>query len=253
MRSTACLLIHGFGGAPFEMLSLAEVLRGLGCRVSVPTLPGHATSVADWLTTGWDDWLACAEQEYLRLSQNHERVFVMGLSMGGSLSLALAQRHAPAGVVALAAPVYLYRFWPLDARDWRLPFVGLLRRFKQVWPSAPRSERSRLMAPWEGYETGVGLDPLKSLIRGIAQVRRDLGRVTAPLLAMHCPRDASVPVGNLWEIMEGVRSPVRYAVPLELDEDVTSKHLLTTHVRCRERVEQLCAWFVREGAEQSGR
>ncbi|GFK95166.1 Thermostable monoacylglycerol lipase [Fundidesulfovibrio magnetotacticus] len=244
MTRPACLLLHGFGGEPFEMLPLAEALSARGFCVSVPLLPGHGESVEAWNRTGWPDWLACAARDYETLEREHGRVAVLGLSMGGSLSLALAQRYRPAAVVTIASPVFLYRFWPPAATDWRLPLLSLLRRWRPVWPNAARKEESRRIAPWQGYETSTGLNALASLEAGLREVRSCLGKVTAPLLALHAVGDSKVPIENLWEITGRTGSKTREAVVLRIDERVTSRHILTTHAETREEVARRSVGFV---------
>jgi len=246
----ACLLIHGFGGAPFEMLPLVEALQGLCPVVSVPTLPGHDTTVEDWSRTSWDDWLEAVDQEYRRLEKAHSRVFVMGLSMGGSLALALAQRHSPAGVAVFAAAVYLYRFFPFEASDWRLPLTPVLRKIRPIWPKKPGSGKSRAIAPWQGYEQAVALNPLYSMIQGLKQVRRDLGKIKAPLLAVHSPLDSYVPFANAWEIVRRASSRERNLVVLNIEERVTGHHMLTTHQETKDTVAGLARRFVAEQAGQ---
>jgi carboxylesterase len=246
MSKAACLLIHGFGGEPFEMAPVAEALENLGHPVSLPTLPGHGSTIDAWSRTGWTGWLGHAAREYERLEALHGRVFVLGLSMGGSLSLALAQRYKPAGVVTMAAPVYLYRFLPPEATDWRLPLVWLLKKVRPIWPTSPKKPESRRIAPWQGYEEAVALEPLHSFVMGLREVRRNLGRITAPLLAMHSPRDRQVPLGNLWEITSKAGSKVRRAVVLPIEERVTGHHVITTHLETRREVARLCADFVSE-------
>lgn len=246
MPGGACLLVHGFGGTPFEMLPVAEALEQGGRHVCLPLLPGHASTVDEWSRTRWSDWLEHVSAEYEKLEASHGKVFVLGLSMGGSLCLALAQRYRPAGVVTIASPVFLYRFLPLEATDWRLPLTGLLKRFRPIWPSPPKKPESRLIAPWQGYEEAVALEPLHSFMLGLREVHRNLGGITAPLLSIHSPLDRYVPFGNLWEITRGVNSPVRRSVVLTIRERVTKHHLLTTHVETRDTVAGLCAAFVRE-------
>ena len=243
MEPCACLLIHGFGGSPFEMEPVARVLEAGGHACSLPTLPGHDATVEQWSRTGWQDWLAHVEGEYDRLEARHGRVCVMGLSMGGSLSLALAQRRRPAGVVTLAAPVFLYQFFPPRALDWRLPLTGLLRKIRPIWPKDPKTGESRAMAPWKGYEHAVALDALYSFMQALPGVRRDLPRIAAPLLAVHSPLDRYVPYANLWEITSRVSSPRRQAVTLAIREKVTRHHMLTTHLETRDEVAGLCLEF----------
>jgi carboxylesterase len=240
------LLLHGFGGARFEMRAMETVLREAGCEVSVPLLPGHGESIAALRRTGYEDWLAAAEREYLRLFDEYGRVMVAGLSMGGSLALELAVRHEPAGVMTIAAPVFLCRYFPWAASDWRLPLLPLLRRVRPVWPAAPRKPEACEIAPWEGYEEGVALGPLASFIRGLKRLRRSLGEVTAPLLVAHSPGDGTAPADNAWEIATRVSSRVRRIELLPIEETVTGHHCLTTHVETRSRIEALAVEFARE-------
>lgn len=244
MNASACLVVHGFGGTPFEVAPVAEALMASGYPVSMPTLPGHGTSVADWSRTSWTDWLDFVSAEYERLAARHEKVFTLGLSMGGSLCLALAQRYRPAGVVTIASPVYLYRFLPPEATDWRLPLTSILRRIRPIWPTRHKTPESRHIAPWEGYEGHVALAPLASFLAGLRGVRRNLDRISAPLLAIHSPMDKHVPLANLWEITGKAGSSVRQAVVLAIRERVTKHHLLTTHEETRDMVAEQCVAFV---------
>lgn len=250
MPETACLLVHGFGGSPFEMRPLAEALENRGLAVSVPTLPGHGLTIEQWSRTGWKDWLAHAAQAYERLAGEHGKVFVAGFSMGGSLALALAQRYRPAGLVTIASPVYLYRFLPPEAADWRLPFTPILKTIRPIWTMPPKSPESRIIAPWEGYEGAVPMEALHSFMTGLRDVRRGLGKVTSPILSIHSPLDRQVPVGNVWEIARRVASKVRRTAIVDIQERLTSHHMITTHQETKEEVARLCVEFVAETASK---
>lgn len=244
----ACLFIHGFGGAPFEMMPLASAFEARGFCVDVPTLPGHGTTVDAWSRTRWSHWLAHVSGRYELLAARHERVYVLGFSMGGALSLSLAQRYPVAGVAVIAAPVYLYRYLPFESTDWRLPFTGLLRKFRPLWPRRPGSAESRAIAPRQGYEGMLAMEPLYSFLQGMKAVRAGLGRITAPLLAIHAPGDRLTPSSNMHEIIGKVSSVHRQGVMLHIQEKVTKHHLLTTHRETRDEVVRLCLEFV-EGVE----
>jgi carboxylesterase len=102
------LVVHGFTGSPVSMRPLAEVLADAGFAVELPRLPGHGTSVEDAVETGWDDWLSEAERALTALQARTPdgRVVVVGLSMGGALTAALAQGHPElAGIVLINTPV----------------------------------------------------------------------------------------------------------------------------------------------------
>jgi carboxylesterase len=115
------LLCHGFSGTPQSMRPWAEHLERAGYRVSLPRLPGHGTSWTEMNLTTWPDWYGCVERAFLELEDECEQVFVVGLSMGGALSLRLAEQFGSrvAGLV-LVNPV-------INITDPRMKVLFLLR------------------------------------------------------------------------------------------------------------------------------
>ncbi len=94
------LLCHGFTGTTSSMRPWAEHLAAAGLTVCVPRLPGHGTRWQDMNTTGFADWYGELERSFDDLLARCTTVFVMGLSMGGTLCLRLAeQREEVAGLV----------------------------------------------------------------------------------------------------------------------------------------------------------
>lgn len=163
--------------------------------------------------------------------------------MGGTLALALAQRHELAGVSTIAAPVFLCRLLPYFSPDPLLFCSGLLR-FCHPRPaaSAPRPE-SRRIAPWQGYEGAHFVRPLHSFKVAAGRVRRGLGRVTAPILVLHGARDRAVHPDNAWDILTRVSSTRRELHLLHMRETITSGHLLVTHEETRASVSTLVLGF----------
>lgn len=81
------LVLHGFTGNPSSMRGLAEAMVALGHHVELPRLPGHGTTLDDMLDTTWADWTTEVAAAHARLAERVDRIFVMGLSMGGTLTL----------------------------------------------------------------------------------------------------------------------------------------------------------------------
>lgn len=104
-NEVGCLLIHGFTGSPAEMRPLGEVLQEKGYTVLGVRLKGHAETEERMAETGYRDWIKSVEEGYEKLRKKTEKVFVMGLSMGGILALHLARHREVQGVVSLAAPI----------------------------------------------------------------------------------------------------------------------------------------------------
>ena len=85
------LVVHGFTGSPQSMRPWAEHLAAAGHTVSLPRLPGHGTRWEDLQLTRWPDWYGEVDNAFRALRSRCDQVFVMGLSMGGTLSLRLAE------------------------------------------------------------------------------------------------------------------------------------------------------------------
>jgi carboxylesterase len=104
---TGCLVIHGFTGAPKEVRWMGEYLNRQGYTVCGIRLYGHATKPEDMIRSHWQDWLLSVEDGYNLLRSCTDQVFLLGLSMGGVLSLTAASRLPVRGVVAMSTPYEL--------------------------------------------------------------------------------------------------------------------------------------------------
>ena len=193
------LLSHGFTGTTQSIRPWAEHLHAAGLSVVAPRLPGHGTRWQDMNTTRFDDWYAEVERSFDALRERCSTVFVMGLSMGGTLALRLAELRADevAGVVVVNASL------GTDRRDARL--APLLSR---VVPSFPgiASDIKKPGVTELGY-TKVPLHALASLFQLHAMIRADLHRVTQPVLLMYSAVDHVVPSApNAHAVRDGVGS-----------------------------------------------
>lgn len=188
---TGCLLVHGFTGTPKEMRWLGEYLAGQGHSVLGIRLAGHATQIEDMMRTRWEDWLASVEDGYRLLSGIADQIFVIGLSLGGILSLTFASgRYTPgcpiAGVVAMAAPQHL----PIDQR--LAPALKLISLFKKTNPKGPSDWQDKEA---EQLHTAYADDPIISgleLNLVIYEMYTNLPEVTVPALLIYSKDDQTV-------------------------------------------------------------
>ena len=172
--TTGVLLSHGFTGSPRSMRPFAEHLAADGYGVAVPRLPGHGTHWREMNSTRWQDWYAVLDNELERLRKEHDRVFVAGLSMGGCLTLRLAEEHGAdiAGLILVNPSV--------RTDDKRLVLLPVLQR---VVPSFPGiSNDIKKPGVDEGAYDRMPLRALHSLSQLWQLTRDDLGKVTQPVL-----------------------------------------------------------------------
>jgi carboxylesterase len=235
------LLIHGFEGSPFTFRELGRFLNNKGYHVIAPLLPGHGTSEEDFVKTRFSHWYSKVEDTYLRHRTRFQYFFVMGLSMGGSLTLRLTEKfqniHKPSGIVILSAPVFFNGFFngKILIKDWRLMLSGILKIFITFLKKKPDDVNLDALAPWRGYNQFYTLPCVHSLKLSLNRIRSLLWKINIPLLLIHARNDRTVNIENQVYIYNHVRSREKLAYSFTLDDNVSTRHILTTHLQSQGR------------------
>ncbi|MDP9398874.1 MAG: alpha/beta fold hydrolase [Actinomycetota bacterium] len=192
------LLCHGFTGSPQPLRPWAQRLAAEGLTVALPRLPGHGTTEQEARLTRWPDWYAVLERALADLHTRCPVVFVLGLSMGGTLALRLAEEHPDrvAGLVLVNPSLLSTR------RVLRL--LPLLRHL--VPTVAGVAGDIRKPGVREVAYDRTPLAPLHSLTELWALTRRDLPKVTCPVLLFRSPEDHVVEPASARQLLEQVSS-----------------------------------------------
>ncbi len=243
-----CLLIHGYGGSPFEMEGLAAALEGAGHAVRSVCLPGHGEGFENFRDYRFSHWLGHAEKEFAVLSHAHARVLVVGFSMGGAIALNLACRYPVAGVVTLSTPVFVLNFWPWPLACLRLYAKTCLAGARRLLgirtvKKSAAGETSRDIAPWKGYDGPLHMGQIYSMREGCAATRALLPGLAAPLLVMHDARDRLVNPDNAWQILRRVSSADTTLILTRIRENVSRHHMIPTHRETASLVEEAVVRF----------
>ncbi|MGD6900200.1 alpha/beta hydrolase [Bacillus infantis] len=90
---TGILVSHGFTGSAQSMRPLGEAYAKAGYTVCGPRLKGHGTHYEEMEQTQYSDWIASIEEGFQWLKERCDDIFVTGLSMGGTLTLYMAEKH----------------------------------------------------------------------------------------------------------------------------------------------------------------
>jgi len=169
------VLSHGFTGSPQSLRPWAEHLAAAGLTVRLPRLPGHGTRWQDLNDTRWPDWYGELERAFDDLRGRCRLVFAMGLSMGGTLVLRLAEQR-PAEVAGL---VLINPSLGTERKDIKFALPVLHR----VLPSlAGIASDIRKPGATELAYDRTPLRAMHSLSRLWPLVAADLPKVTAPVL-----------------------------------------------------------------------
>lgn len=191
------LISHGFSGSPRSVKPWGRHLADLGFTVSVPRLPGHGTSWQEMNKTRWEDWYGQVQRDYSKLRERCSAVFVMGLSMGGSLALRLAEDNPDVAGLAIVNP----------AVHSERPDRFLLPYIRHVVPAFPGITND-INKPGmdEGGYTRLPLQAAYSLTQLWDIVKRDISQVTQPLLVLRSTEDHVVEASNSQWILDNVAS-----------------------------------------------
>lgn len=192
-QKIGCLLVHGFSGTPKEMRWMGEFLAGEGFTVLGIRLAGHATRPEDLPRTRWQDWIACVEDGMHLLQNSCEQIFIIGLSMGGSLALTAAASFQPAGVITMSA---LYSL----AADPRLPYLRLLSWFQPDIQKGPPDWHDLAAAKFHVSYPAYPTRSMAELVTLLKLMRSALAEIKVPVLLIHSRQDKGVPSENMQKI-----------------------------------------------------
>ena len=208
---TAVLLIHGLTGTPSELKSVGKGLARAGYSVYGVQLAGHCGSEAELIATNRQDWLNSVLIAFDRICDDHDTVFVGGLSMGALLALLVASARPDrvAGCLLYSATM-AYDGWSVP----RSSVIGLTiatllgfgryLRFRENFPYGVKNERLRerivaAMESGDSVEAGLLFMPLTSLQQHFCLVRdlkRRLASIRVPSLLLHAREDDISSVKN---------------------------------------------------------
>ncbi len=180
------LVLHGFTGNPISMRGLSDTMADAGHHVEMPLLPGHGTVIADMYDTGWNDWTGEVAAAHQRLIGRTDQVVVMGLSMGGALSLWAGINLSDVTGLVCINPATM----PLPPEMAEMIAEMIADGVEEA--PAISGDIADPEASENGYD-GTPLRPLMSMQRdGVAAITDRFGELSVPLLLITSRQDHTV-------------------------------------------------------------
>ncbi|HSR30012.1 MAG TPA: alpha/beta fold hydrolase [Anaerolineae bacterium] len=202
------LASHGFTGTTQSMRFVAEYLaQEGGCTVIGPCLKGHGTTPEDMATTTAEDWIRCVEESLDTLQARCSKIFITGLSMGGTLTLYIAAMHADviAGAIPINGAVFV-----------NSPDMASLAFMQGAPPSVPGvGSDIKKEGVTELVYPVVPVPAIRQLYALMAVTRELLPRVTCPTLIFQSRDDHVVVPDNAPYILENIGAAEKRLVWLE--------------------------------------
>lgn len=196
------LVLHGFTGNPGSMRGLADACAAAGHHVEMPRLAGHGTVIEEMIPTRWSDWTADVEAAWERLASRAGRIVVMGLSMGGSLTLWTGTRHPEAKGLVCVNPA---------TQPQSGDVLGMLRSMVEAGTEKMDGIGSDIADP-DSVETAYPGTPLAPLLSfqedGLVPLSRQYGSLKMPLLLFTSTQDHVVSPADSDALVSAYGGPV---------------------------------------------
>jgi carboxylesterase len=193
---TAILMVHGFGSSPavFSRMAPALAARGYACRAM--RLPGYGESVDAFARATRQDWEDALRRELRSLRADHETVWVVAHSLGGTLALKVLREDPDLadGLVLMAPLLQVSSRRSLGVSPETLFRAGnrllvFSRMFEICFPVDASDPE---VAAIEGRDVFVPRETYLEMFRLMSEVRKAGTKVECPVLAILSRKDRVV-------------------------------------------------------------
>ncbi|TDL74515.1 alpha/beta fold hydrolase [Rhodococcus qingshengii] len=205
------LICHGFVGTPQSVRFLGEYLASKGFSVYGVRLRGHGTHYEDMEKCSYQDWIQSIDDGYYFLQKHCQEIFVIGQSMGGTLTLNLTNKHRNIkGIMLINAAIisippmerYKNRHLPRYINEGK-PDIKDKSVNEITYPKAPVRSIHQLFALMD-------------------ETRDKLPTISCPVLAFQSEEDHVVPPENGKYLMATIKSDAKEMIPLTNSYHVAS-------------------------------
>ncbi|MCI1593032.1 MULTISPECIES: alpha/beta hydrolase [Heyndrickxia] len=197
------LVSHGFTGTTQSMKPLGEAYAEKGYTVCVPRLLGHGTHYLDMEASTYRDWVKSIEEGYHWLKERCDIIFVTGLSMGGTLTLYMAETYPDIkGIIPINAAIDIPMMADVAAQS--------EVRFLDAIGSDIKKPNVKELA----YEK-TPTKSIQQIVQLMKVVKEDLSKVTCPTLIFVSKEDHVVPPDNSQLIFEHISSKEKELIELK--------------------------------------
>ena len=176
------------------MRPLGEAYAKAGYTVCGPRLKGHGTHYEEMEQTTYHDWIESVEEGYQRLKERCENIFVTGLSMGGTLTLHLAEKYSDIkAIIPINAAVEISEMAAVQNLEG-------IRFLDAIGSDIKNPDRKEL-----AYEK-TPVASVKEILSFMDLVKKNLSAIHCPTLLFVSPEDHVVPPANSKFIFDHISS-----------------------------------------------
>ncbi|QNF27878.1 alpha/beta hydrolase [Metabacillus elymi] len=204
------LLCHGFNGTPQSMQYIGEQLTKYGYTVSIPRLNGHGTHYLDMETSTYEDWISGLQTAYNHLKKQCEKVYIVGQSMGGALTLQVAANNQNVDGIFL-----------INAAVTDVCYKEFCNKVKPAYVQEGSPDINKSFVFEITYEK-VPLKAIHQLLHLMDDTKKKVSSVSSPTVIFKSATDHVVPPTNSEFIFDQVNTAEKKMIVLQNSYHVAS-------------------------------
>jgi esterase/lipase/1-acyl-sn-glycerol-3-phosphate acyltransferase len=241
-RDDGILLIHGYLSAPKEMEEMAKYFNNLGFKTYSVRLKGHGTSPINFENVEWQDWYDSLNFGYEALKLLCNRVFIIGFSTGGLLSLVAAaiKTQLVDGIVCINPALKL--------KDIRTKFAFGVNIWNDFLTRC-KIDKGQLRYV-ENHSESPDINYSINYIDGVEQLgllmnfcEDNLEKVTCPILIIQSSEDPVVETLSSRKALEKVSSKIKKFKEIDSKNHVIIKNCGDSGDCCNEVFKEINEWL----------
>lgn len=196
------LFIHGFGDSLWRINGFADLLKKNFGLMGV-LLAGHGTHHDDLLNYTPGDWLRDCENELLKFSKSHKKIYIVGISFGGNLAFDLAIKYPDivAGIICFETPIRITNHELIRiCIPFAKPFMKYYNKNKELNINESKFLKSK------GIYEKIPLISAERVLKYMENQRERLPLLKTPLMIIQSKKSDMVDEGNANYIFNNISS-----------------------------------------------
>ncbi len=214
----AVIMLPGLCGSELEMGAIPRLIKQSGHTVAIPHIPGYS---AHTKITDYSEWIESVDILAQNLLRSHTSISMVGLSMGATLCLAVAEQNQSIQSLVLLAPVLSFDGW---ATPWYHPLLSIMYKlgirnwhYKESAPYGVKNQElrrriERAVKENKVSELGAAHLPARHLcqsLRLVSAAKKNLSQVVSDLLIIHSINDETASPKNPDMIIKNASSETK--------------------------------------------
>ena len=249
----AIIMAHGYPSTPYAFSYAAQRAYEAGYDVFVPLLPGFGTKPEDLYNTTFTQWYNFLTSFYREKRSQYDYLSVLGTSMGGAMTLRIGEDFSgtpetPDALVTIAAPVFLNDLRLGAIQNWGYYLMRIIALFTPALKPNIHTGDDEVNDGnelWIGYSGGFVRGGV-SLMHALKDIRKNLDRITVPLLSLHDEGDKTISFKNLALIQSKVVNAHPFVGRPTAMQGTHRKHLLLMYYSVQEKLTDEILEFLEE-------